>query len=218
MAEATSGELDSGSVQYVDQDLRQLLSDQREFVRARDWEQFHTPKNLAMALGGEVGELACALGHLLPGSTGAASDDTHTDIVDELGDVTLYLLRLYDVTDVDPQTAFGSAAKASGRRFPTTPEEHFAVVRAVYALTGTSGRLLEAFQWDRDSAGTESRERVAADLPRLLDTIASNLRAVAELLGVNIVEAATTKTAKSAEKYPVELSRGSSKKYTELGR
>lgn len=203
---------------HVNDNLRQLLSDQREFVRVRDWEQFHTPKNLAMALGGEVGELACAIGQLLPGSPYTVVDEIHTGVVDELGDVVLYLLRLYDVAGIDPQLGFVGAVDLPTAPYcwPLTAAELFAVVRAVLELAGASGRLLEAFQWESNSANIESDARPAHELPRILNATAENLQAVCELLGVNIIHAAAAKNEKNMTKYPVELSRGSSRKYTDL--
>ncbi|MFD4368683.1 nucleotide pyrophosphohydrolase [Rhodococcus sp. NPDC058521] len=202
----------------MNDNLRRLLSDQREFVRARDWEQFHTPKNLAMALGGEVGELACAIGHLLPGSPNSAGDKARSDVVDEFGDVVLYLLRLYDVTGIDPQLRFGVAAEVppSSFRPPSTPAEQLTVARAVFDLTGTAGRLLEAFQWEANSAVTTSQSEPVQGLTRILHLTAESLCTLGELLGVNVVDAAAAKNTKNGSKYPVELSRGSIRKYTEL--
>ncbi len=75
----------------------------RDFARARDWEQFHTPKNLAMALSGEVGELLAELQWLTPEEAAAVMDDpaAATRIRGELADVFTYLVRLADVLGVD---------------------------------------------------------------------------------------------------------------------
>nr|WP_169310571.1 nucleotide pyrophosphohydrolase [Rhodococcus oryzae] len=200
-------------------DLSQLLSDQREFVRVREWEQFHTPKNLAMALGGEVGELASAIGQLLSDTPHTSPvDEIRADVVDELGDVTLYLLRLYDVAGIDPESGFDDVADLSTQPipWPSTPAERFAVAQAVFDLAGTAGRVLETLQWEANSASMESHARVAQNLPPRLNATAESLLRVGELLGVNVVHAAAAKNGKNMTKYPVELSRGSSRKYTEL--
>ncbi|PTR36696.1 NTP pyrophosphatase (non-canonical NTP hydrolase) [Rhodococcus sp. OK611] len=204
---------------HVDANLHRLLSDQREFVRVREWEQFHTPKNLAMALGGEVGELASAIGQLLSDTPHTARiDEIHTDVVDELGDVTLYLLRLYDVAGIDPESGFDGVVDPSTEPcpWPSTPAELFALARAAFDLAGTAGRLLESLQWEANSASTESHARLAQNLPPRLNATAESLRRVGELLGVDVVHAAAAKNGKNMTKYPVELSRGSSRKYTEL--
>lgn len=74
-----------------------------EFAKARDWEQFHSPKNLAMALTGEVGELV----ELFQWLTEAQSHDAMKDpalamrIQEEMADVMLYLVRMASVMGVD---------------------------------------------------------------------------------------------------------------------
>ncbi|NRQ35662.1 nucleotide pyrophosphohydrolase [Nonomuraea sp. NN258] len=73
----------------------------REFARARDWEQFHTPKNLAMALAGEVGELVAEFQWLTADESRRPAPDELARIRGELADVTLYLVRLADVLGVD---------------------------------------------------------------------------------------------------------------------
>ncbi|MEU8270904.1 nucleotide pyrophosphohydrolase [Sphaerisporangium sp. NPDC049002] len=72
-----------------------------EFARERDWEQFHTPKNLAMALAGEVGELVAEFQWLTPAEAANLDEQTLARVRSELGDVTNYLVRLADVLHVD---------------------------------------------------------------------------------------------------------------------
>ncbi len=73
-----------------------------EFTADRDWDQFHTPKNLAMALAGEVGELVEIFQWLTAEeSVGVMSSPRAQDVRDELADVLIYLVRLADVLDVD---------------------------------------------------------------------------------------------------------------------
>jgi NTP pyrophosphatase (non-canonical NTP hydrolase) len=80
-----------------------LKSEIRAFADARDWEQFHTPKNLSMAIAGEAGELVAEFQWL----TAKESERTElsaeklSDIELEMADVAIYLLRLSDVLDVD---------------------------------------------------------------------------------------------------------------------
>ncbi|SFQ72866.1 NTP pyrophosphatase, house-cleaning of non-canonical NTPs [Amycolatopsis arida] len=80
-----------------------------EFVVRRDWQQFHTPKNLAMALAGEAGELLELFQWLTPEQ---AAQIMHTPeqaerVRHELADVLSYLLRLADVLEVDLAAALG---------------------------------------------------------------------------------------------------------------
>jgi NTP pyrophosphatase (non-canonical NTP hydrolase) len=83
--------------------LESLAERVREFTAVRDWERFHTPKNLAMALAGEVGELLAELQWLTPDEAGQVMDepDSAARLRSELADVTIYLIRLADVLRVD---------------------------------------------------------------------------------------------------------------------
>jgi dCTP diphosphatase len=82
-------------------DLRRRLED---FARARDWERFHTPRNLVLALVGEVGELA-----ELVQWDAELLREAHTEaggsVRNELADILIYLVRLADVLGVDLEAA-----------------------------------------------------------------------------------------------------------------
>jgi NTP pyrophosphatase (non-canonical NTP hydrolase) len=97
-------------------ELRDFL---RTFVGERDWEQFHTPKNLAMALTGEVGELVAEFQWLTPEQAAEVmSDPAHAKRVrDELGDVFTYLVRLADVLGVDLVDAARAKLAESALRY-----------------------------------------------------------------------------------------------------
>ncbi|MFC5834039.1 nucleotide pyrophosphohydrolase [Nonomuraea insulae] len=82
-------------------ELECLAERLREFARVREWEQFHTPKNLAMALAGEVGELVAEFQWLTAEESRSPDPQTLDRMRTELGDVTLYLVRLADVLGVD---------------------------------------------------------------------------------------------------------------------
>jgi dCTP diphosphatase len=107
--------------------LEELRIRLRSFARARDWEQFHTPKNLAMALAGEVGELLEIFQWLTPEQAVAVMDGERADDVrDELADVLIYLVRLADVLDVDLAEAATSKIERNETRYP----EHHVIGRA----------------------------------------------------------------------------------------
>jgi len=94
----------------------------RIFTRERDWEQFHDPKSLTLALVGEVGELAELL-QWVPAEQ--AADLAHGDplnarLGEELSDVLIYLVRLADVCDVDLPEAIASKMQSSRMRFPAS--------------------------------------------------------------------------------------------------
>ena len=84
-------------------DFQELKSRIRNFAVARDWEKFHTPKNLAMAIAGEAGELAAEFQWLTPEESmeNSLSRDQRKAIELEIADVQIYLLRLADVLNVD---------------------------------------------------------------------------------------------------------------------
>jgi len=68
----------------------------RAFVADRDWDQFHTPKNLAMALAGEVGELLEHFQWLTAEQSADLPDETREKVEQEIADVQIYLAALAD--------------------------------------------------------------------------------------------------------------------------
>lgn len=96
-----------------------LTEQVRVFAQERNWEQFHTPKNLVMALAGEVGELLAELQWLTPEQSAAVMQDEELGprVRAEIGDVTIYLVRLADVLGVDLVEAARDKLEESGRRY-----------------------------------------------------------------------------------------------------
>lgn len=96
-----------------------LKEEIRAFAQARDWEQFHTPKNLAMAITGEAGELAAEFQWLTAQQSAleALSDEQLEAISLEIADVQIYLLRLADVLRVDVPTAVRKKLEINESRF-----------------------------------------------------------------------------------------------------
>ena len=80
-----------------------LTAQIRAFADARNWEKFHTPKNLAMAISGEAGELAAEFQWLTSeeSALGSLTSEQLQAIKLEIADVQIYLLRLADVLNVD---------------------------------------------------------------------------------------------------------------------
>ncbi|MFI5493463.1 nucleotide pyrophosphohydrolase [Actinoplanes sp. NPDC051859] len=99
--------------------IAELTESVRAFAQERDWEQFHTPKNLAMALAGEVGELLAELQWLTPeqSATVMADAELGARVRAEIGDVTIYLVRLCDVLGIDPVHAAREKLADSARRY-----------------------------------------------------------------------------------------------------
>jgi NTP pyrophosphatase (non-canonical NTP hydrolase) len=101
--------------------LGDLAASVRGFTGVRDWERYHTPKNLAMALAGEVGELVACFQWLTPEESGRVMHDpgTAADVESELADVLQYLIRLADVLGVDLAEAVRRKMRLNETRFPS---------------------------------------------------------------------------------------------------
>ena len=84
-------------------EIAALTAEVRAFAVSRDWEQFHTPKNLAMAIAGEAGELVAEFQWLTEEESKrtAMSAEKLNDVELEIADVAIYLLRLCDVLGID---------------------------------------------------------------------------------------------------------------------
>src|SRR3954468_20505440 len=99
--------------------IAELTDRVRTFARERNWEQFHNPKNLAMALAGEVGELLAELQWLTPEQSAAVMDDETLGprVRAEIGGVTISLVRLADVLGIDLVQAPLAKLEDSVRRY-----------------------------------------------------------------------------------------------------
>jgi dCTP diphosphatase len=96
-------------------DLKQRL---RDFAAARDWEQFHTPKNLAMALVAEAAEVVEHFQWLTAAESQALDAGQRDEVALELADVLLYLVMLADRLGVDLGEAASRKIGLNERRFP----------------------------------------------------------------------------------------------------
>lgn len=90
----------------------------RRFAQRRDWEQFHSPKNLAMALGGEVGELLELFQWLTEQQSKKLPPVVLKAVAREIADIQIYLLRLVDVLGIDLISAVSSKVRENARRYP----------------------------------------------------------------------------------------------------
>ncbi len=92
----------------------------RGFADARDWPRYHTPRNLALALAGEVGELAAELQWIADGEVAdhLADPDAKARLADEVADVLIYLTRFADVCDIDLVSAANAKIDRNEMRFP----------------------------------------------------------------------------------------------------
>lgn len=97
-----------------------LKAQVQAFARAREWEQFHAPKNLSMALAAEAGEL---MEHFL-WSTPAESHATvrepakRAEIAAELADIVIYAIEFANITQLDLATAITTKLAANEKKYP----------------------------------------------------------------------------------------------------
>lgn len=98
--------------------LDDITRQQREFAAERDWDQFHSPKNLAMALVAEAGELAAEFQWLTEAQSRAPAPDELARIRAEAADVLLYLVRLADKLSIDLLEAAQHKIAENQRRYP----------------------------------------------------------------------------------------------------
>lgn len=117
----------------VTTELRRLAARLQDFARVRDWEQFHTPKNLAMALAGEIGELLAEFQWLTPEESRSLDAETFARVRSEIADVTAYLVRLADLLGVDLVEATNAKLDDSERRYD--PDLYRGSVRKAPPLT-----------------------------------------------------------------------------------
>ena len=99
-------------------DMEQLRNQLRDFAAARDWDQFHSPKNLAMALSAESAELLEIFQWLTEEQSRAPSAEAKSAASDEIADVLLYLIRISDKLDIDPIAAANRKLAANERKYP----------------------------------------------------------------------------------------------------
>ncbi len=104
--------------QTVSSDLLLLRDKLRAFAEARDWEQFHTPKNLSMALMVEVAELMEHFQWLSAAQSENLAESDKAAVAEELADVLLYLVRLSDRLGVDLQQAALQKLEKNALKYP----------------------------------------------------------------------------------------------------
>ena len=97
------------------QDLARQLD---EFAQARDWQQFHSPKNLASALVVEAGELLEHFQWMTEAQSRALPPEKRDSVGAELADVLLYLIQLASALGIDPIAAAQAKLKLNAQKYP----------------------------------------------------------------------------------------------------
>ncbi len=99
-------------------ELESLQLALREFARERDWEKFHTPKNLATALSVEAAELLEHFQWLTGEQSQSLEPRKRQAVAEELADVLLYLLQLADRLGIDPLEAAREKLEINAAKYP----------------------------------------------------------------------------------------------------
>jgi NTP pyrophosphatase (non-canonical NTP hydrolase) len=99
-------------------DLERLRDQLRAFSAEREWEQFHSPKNLAMALSVEAGELTEVFQWLTEEQSRELAPEARAAASEEIADVLLYLVRLGDRLGIDPVAAAERKLVANAQKYP----------------------------------------------------------------------------------------------------
>lgn len=90
----------------------------RQFAADRDWDRFHSPKNLAMALTGEAGELAAEFQWLTETESQELDPERMVRVQQEAADVLIYLVRLADKLQFDLLCAANEKIEHNSRKYP----------------------------------------------------------------------------------------------------
>ncbi|PIN14300.1 dCTP diphosphatase [Handroanthus impetiginosus] len=116
-------ELKEEEEKVVDISLKELAKKLEDFAKARDWEKYHSPRNLLLAMVGEVGELSEIFqwrGEVEKGLPNwEESDKEH--LGEELSDVLLYLVRLADICGIDLAQATTNKILKNSIKYPPNP-------------------------------------------------------------------------------------------------
>jgi dCTP diphosphatase len=99
-------------------DLGELRTRVQAFVAERDWDRFHSPKNLAMALSVEASELVELFQWLTEEESAAPDPERRRRVAEELADVLWFLVRLADKLDIDLLEAAERKLAANAAKYP----------------------------------------------------------------------------------------------------
>jgi len=98
--------------------MKELIKKLRKFADERDWEQFHSPKNLSIALAVEVGEILECFQWLTEEQSKSLDPEVLRRVKEEIGDVQIYLARLADQLGFSPLEAAEEKLKQNKKKYP----------------------------------------------------------------------------------------------------
>jgi NTP pyrophosphatase (non-canonical NTP hydrolase) len=99
-------------------DYERLVEELERFVAERDWEQFHSPKNLAMALSVEVAEIVEHFQWLTEEQSRNLPQEKLAEVREEIGDVMIYLTELAEKLEIDPVEAAQAKLELNSKKYP----------------------------------------------------------------------------------------------------
>ena len=99
-------------------DFSDLAQKLRNFAQERDWEQFHSPKNLSMALSVEASELVEYFQWLTEDESSSLEVDELAEVAAEIADIQIYLTRLADQLGVDIEDAVTKKLEVNASKYP----------------------------------------------------------------------------------------------------
>ncbi len=102
----------------MSREIQELQASLRRFAEERDWEQFHSPKNLAAALSVEAAELLEHFQWLTEEQSRSLSPEQQEQVGEEIADVLLYLLQLADKLQIDPMDAAKKKLALNAEKYP----------------------------------------------------------------------------------------------------
>ncbi|MBI5025425.1 MAG: nucleotide pyrophosphohydrolase [Nitrospirae bacterium] len=100
------------------EDMEELIHKLRAFAKERDWEQFHSPKNLAMALSVEVAEIVELFQWMTEEQSKKLSQEKIEKLKEEIGDVMIYLTKLANKYGINPIEAAEEKLKINQKKYP----------------------------------------------------------------------------------------------------
>ena len=100
-------------------DIKSIQQQLADFADERDWDQFHNPKNLAMALSVEASELVEIFQWLTAKQSEAImQSDEATHVKEEIADILIYLLRMADKLNIDLDSAVSAKIIKNSKKYP----------------------------------------------------------------------------------------------------
>ncbi len=106
--------------------MENLIKELREFAKERDWDQYHSPKNLAIALSVEVAEILEHFQWLTEDQSFNLDKKSLEKVRDEIGDIQIYLARLADQLGIDQLYAAKEKLKKNALKYPIEKAKNIA--------------------------------------------------------------------------------------------